>query len=277
MDLNAKGSALITGASSGIGAAYADRLARRGYDLILVARRRERLDALAKELGDETGTKAQVVAADLTSKDDLAAVEQVLRENTAITMLVNNAGIAMRGNLAGADPDMLEKLIQLNVLAPSRLTSAVLPNFLARGSGDIINISSAVALAPELLNASYAGTKGYILNLSLKLQKEVAGTGVHVQLVMPGAVRTPIWEKTGDDINAFPQEMIMELDDMVDAALAGFDLGEAVTIPSLPDSADWEAFQDARLSLMPKISRNCPAERYGVNCTSARHSAAGGA
>lgn len=257
-----QGTALITGASSGIGARYADRLARRGHDLLLVARDRARLEALATRLTDATGRAVTVLAADLTTKADLARVEQVLRTDARITVLVNNAGIAMSGDLASADPDQLERMIQLNVLAPSRLALAVLPGFVARGRGTLINISSVLALAPEMFNGSYSGTKAYLLNLSLRLQQEVAGTGVRVQVVLPGATRTAIWEKAGTDIATLPPGIVMDVDDMVDAALVGLDRDESVTIPSLPDIADWEAYTAARLHLGPNLSRRHAADRY---------------
>ena len=259
------GTALITGASSGIGAVYADRLAHRGHDLILVARDRQRLQTLAIRLRDETGRAVEVLAADLNDKADLARVEQVLRTNTAITVLVNNAGLAMNGDLVSADPERLESMIRLNVLAPSRLALAAIPGFIARSRGTLINISSALALAPERFNGSYSGTKAYLLNLSLRLQEEVATKGVRVQVVLPGATRTAIWEKAGTDIASLPPDIVMDVDDMVDAALAGLDRGETVTIPSLPDVAQWEAYVAARQTMIPNLSRRFPAARYGVH------------
>src|SRR4051812_30726493 len=235
MNTREKGTALITGASSGIGAVYADRLARRGHDLILVARSRAQLDALATRLTSDTGRSVGVIVADLNEKADLARVEQVLRSDANISVLVNNAGIAMSGNLADADPDRLEGMIRLNVLAPSRLALAAIPGFVARGAGTLINISSVLALAPERFNGAYSGTKAYLLNLSLRLQQEVASKGVRVHVVLPGATRTAIWEKAGTDIASLPPNIVMDVDDMVDAALAGLDRGETVTIPSLPD------------------------------------------
>ena len=263
-DINerSQGTALITGASSGIGAIYADRLARRGHDLLLVARDRARLEALATRLTDATGRSVEVIVADLTTKADLTRVEQVLRTDARITVLVNNAGIAMSGDLASADPDRLERMIQLNVLAPSRLALAALPGFVVRGRGTLINISSVLALAPEMFNGSYSGTKAYLLNLSVRLQQEVAGTGVRVQVVLPGATRTAIWEKAGTDIATLPPSIVMDVDDMVDAALVGLDRGESVTIPSLPDIADWEAYTAARLHLGLNLSRRHAADRY---------------
>jgi short-subunit dehydrogenase len=262
MNTNSKGTALITGASSGIGAIYADRLARRGHDLILVARNRERLDALAGRITGDTARSVEIIVADLSKKDDLARVEEVLRTNASISVLVNNAGIAMSGDLASADPARLESMIQLNVLAPSMLALAAIPGFVARGGGALINISSVLALAPELFNGSYSGSKAYLLNLSLRLQQEVGMKGVRVQVVLPGATRTEIWEKSGTDIADFPPNKVMDAGEMVDAALVGLDRGEIVTIPSLPDMADWEAYETARHNMAPKLSLSSPARRY---------------
>ncbi len=265
MATTSQGRALITGASSGIGATYADRLARRGHDLILVARNRERLAALATRLADDFGRSVEVVVADLNDRADLARVEHVLRTDAAITVLVNNAGVAMSGDLATADPGELERMIQLNILAPSLLARAAIPGFLARNRGTLINISSVLALAPEMFNGSYSGTKAYLLNLSLRLQQEVGGKkGVRVQVVLPGATRTAIWEKAGTAIAALPPSILMGVDDMVDAALVGLDRGERVTIPSLPDMADWEAYEAARQKMLPNLSRSVPAVRYGA-------------
>ena len=170
----------------------------------------------------------------------------------------------MSGDLASADPDRLESMIQLNVLAPSLLALAAIPGFVVRGSGTLINISSVLALAPEMFNGSYSGTKAYLLNLSLRLQQEVASKGVRVQVVLPGATRTAIWGKAGTDIATLPPSMLMDVDEMVDAALVGLDRGESVTIPSLPDIADWEAYEAARKNMIPKLSLRSPAMRYSA-------------
>jgi uncharacterized protein len=267
MNTSPKGTALITGASSGIGAVYADRLARRGHDLILVARSRERLEALATRLAADTGRRVEVMVADLCDGADLARVEQVLRGDAAVNVLVNNAGVAISDDMEDADPDRLEGMIRLNVLAPSRLAAAALPGFIARASGTLINVSSMAAIAPERLNAVYSGTKAYLLALSLRLRKDVEGRGVRVQVVLPGAVRTDIWEKAGVDIESLPPDMVMDVDEMVDAAIAGLDCGELVTIPSLPDAADWEAYEAARRSLMPNLSLRSPSPRYRVHAS----------
>lgn len=256
------GTALITGASTGIGAVYADRLARRGYDLVLVARDGARLAALAERLHRETGRKIEWLAADLTARADLARIEQRLREDQSLTLLVNNAGMSVAGSLLDGEIDHFQTMIELNVIAATRLAAAAARNFVARRQGAIVNIASVLALAPELYNGSYSGTKAYLLNLSISLQNELEPAGVKVQAVLPGATRTEIWARAGVDVDGFPPEMVMEVDAMVDAALAGFDQGEPVTIPSLPDPADWERYTAGRLALGPNLSRDRPAERY---------------
>jgi short-subunit dehydrogenase len=256
------GTALVTGASAGIGATYARRLAGRGHDLILVARDQQRLEHLAADLRTTTGVKVEVLKADLSARSDLALVERRLRDDAAITTLINNAGIAVSGPLLGADPDRLEAMIQLNTVAVTRLAVAAADAFVAQGRGLIVNIASVLALAPELFNGSYSGTKAYVLNLTQALNHEVKDRGVRVQAVLPGATRTEIWERAGVDIADLPKEMLMGVDEMVDAALAGLDQGELITIPSLPDAGDWEAFTAARFKLGPNLSRDRAADRY---------------
>jgi uncharacterized protein len=257
-----QGTALVTGASSGIGAIYADRLARRGHDLIIVARSRDRLNTLAKRIGDQTGRAVEVVVADLNDKADLRRVEKILRENASITTLVNNAGIGAAAPLLVSDVDKMEEMIALNVTALTRITYAAAPAFVERGGGNIINISSIVGVAPEVLNGVYGGTKAFVLALSLSLQKELAEHKVRVQAVLPGATATDFWDLAGVPVSNLPSETVMPAEVMVDAALAGFDQGELITIPSLPDVADWKAYEGARQKLMPNLSRSAPAPRY---------------
>ena len=157
-----KGTALITGASAGIGAVYADRLARRDYDLILVARNHHRLNTLAKTLAEQTGRRIEVVVADLTNNADLARVEKIARENTALAMLVNNAGVGAIKPLLDTDVDKLDELLSLNIRALTRLTYAAAPAFVSRGAGTIINISSVVGIAPEMLNGVYGASKAFV-------------------------------------------------------------------------------------------------------------------
>lgn len=256
------GAALVTGASSGIGAIYADRLARRGHDLVLVARERARLDALAERLRAETGVRVEVIAADLAQTADQARIEQKLRDDPAIAVLVNNAGVAGTGNFVGGDIEQVDGMIQLNVVAVTRLAAAAAQAFAARKHGAIINIGSVTALVPEQFTNPYSATKAYVLSFSLSLNQELEGSGVQVQAVLPGATRTEIWQRAGRDISTIPTEMLMDADEMVDAALAGFDAGELVTLPALPDVADWEAFTAARLKLAPNLSRDRAAARY---------------
>lgn len=259
-----KGTALITGASTGIGAIYADRLARRGYDLILVARNRERLDELANRLTTSTGRSIEVVVADLGAKADVRRVEDILRRDSSITMLVNNAGFGGAGPLLVSDVDKMEAMIELNVTALTRLTYAIAPGFVARGAGTIVNIASVVAVAPELLNGVYGASKAFVLAFSQSLQHELAAQGVRVQAVLPGATRTEFWDIAGRPVENLPESIVMSADDLVDAALAGLDQGEVATIPSLPDAADWNAFEAARAALGPNLSRSQPAARFGV-------------
>jgi uncharacterized protein len=262
MSTSTKGKALVAGASSGIGAIYADRLARRGYDLILVARNGGRLEALAKRLAAETGRGVETATADLNDKVDLRRVETLLRNDAAITMLVNNAGVGAVGSVLESDIDKMDDMIALNVSATTRLTYAAAPGFVARGGGTIINVASIAGIAPEILNGVYGGSKAFVLALSLSLHKDLAGKDVRIQAVLPGATATDFWEIAGQPVEHLPGQIVMRVDDMVDAALAGLDQGELVTIPSLPDAADWRAYEAARQKLMPNLSLSVPAARY---------------
>jgi len=262
MKQQSKGLAVITGASSGIGAVYADRLARRGYDLLLVARNRERMEDLAKKLAADTENKVELLAADLTDSKDLAGVERILREDSRITLLVNNAGMASTAPLLNSDVADMSKIISLNVEALTRLTYAVVPAFVKRGFGTIINIGSTVGVAPELLNGVYGGTKAFVLAFSQSLRHELANKGVTVQVVLPGATATDLWKKAGTPVEHLPQEIVMTVDDMVNAALAGLDQGEFVTIPALADAGKWQTYEAARQAMMPELSRSEPAARY---------------
>jgi hypothetical protein len=264
MKTQTMGVAVVTGASSGIGAVYADRLARRGYDLLLVARNTRRMDRLARKLADETGRTIEVMTADLTHRRDVARLEQVLREDARITLLVNNAGLGATAPLLDSDVADMSRMIALNVESLTRLTYAAAPAFVERGSGAIVNIASVVAVAPERLNGVYGGTKAFVLAFSQSLRHELAGSGVRVQVVLPGATATNFWNTAGKPIEHLPQEIVMSAEDMVDAALAGFDQGEFVTIPALPDVGQWQSYEAARQALMPNLSRAEPADRYGV-------------
>jgi short-subunit dehydrogenase len=258
------GTSLVTGASTGIGAVYADRLAKRGYDLILVARNRDRLAALARRLENETGRSVDIIAADLNDKADLARIEMALRTNARITLLVNNAGVAATTPLLASDVEKMDEMIRLNVGALTRLTYAAAPGFVARGGGTIVNIASVVAISPEALNGVYGATKAFVLALSHSLNHELAAKGVRVQAVLPGATATDLWDKSGLPLRNLPAEIVMSAEDMVDAALAGLDQGESVTIPALPDKAEWDGFEAARRAMAGRLSSAVPARRYTV-------------
>ncbi len=259
------GTALITGASSGIGAVYAERLARRGHDLILVARDEARLNAAAGRLRTAYGISVLTLPADLSTETGIATVEHRLESDPSISFLVNNAGIGVMAPLTEMTPASITGLIQLNVLAAARLGAAAARSFSARGHGTIINIASVLGLVAEFFNPVYNATKAFVLSLTQNMHRELSPQGVRVQAVLPGVTRTEIFERAGGDIAALPPEMVMEVDEMVDASLAGLDLGEIVTIPSLPDAADFEAFTAARLALGPNLSRNHAAPRYRVS------------
>jgi short-subunit dehydrogenase len=257
-----KGLAVITGASSGIGAVYADRLAGRGYDLLLIARNQARLAQLATRITAQTGRTVEILGADLSNTADLARVERVLRDDPRVTLLVNNAGVGAAAPLLNAEVDAMSRMIALNVDALMRLTYAIVPAFVARRAGTIINIASIVAVAPEILNGVYGGSKAFVLAFSQSLRHELANTGVRVQVVLPGATATEFWNAMGKQIEELPQEIVMSVDDLVDAALAGFDQGEFVTVPALPQAEQWDAFEGARQALMPNLSRSSAATRY---------------
>ena len=251
---------LITGASTGIGAVYADRFAHRGHNLVLVARDQARLDKLAARLRNETGVSVDVLRADLTDAADVERVATRLGSDERIGILVNNAGAAGEGGFAQPSPRDADRIIKLNVTAVTLLAAAVVPRFLERGAGAIINISSIVGLAPEIPFGVYGATKSYVLAFSQNMQSELGPRGIYVQAVLPAATRTEIWERSGRDVNQLSG--VMEVDELVDAALVGFDHREAVTIPSLPDASQWTAFEAARKAMLPNFAQDHAAARY---------------
>jgi len=251
---------LITGASSGIGTVYAERFARRGHDLVLVARDTARLDALAVRLRHDTGVAIDVLPADLTLRSDLATVEARLREDARIGILINNAGIAQSGGFTEQSADSIEQLITLNTLALTRLAAAVAPRLANAGEGAIINIGSVVGLAPEFGMSVYGATKAFVLFLSQGLSLELTPKGVYVQAVLPAATRTEIWERAGIDINTLSE--VMDVGELVDAALVGFDRRETVTIPPLHVAERWDTLDASRQGLLSDIRQAQAAERY---------------
>lgn len=257
-----KGTALITGASTGIGSLYAEGLARRGYDLVLVARNRERLNALASRLTEQTRQNVEVLPADLANAADLARVEGKLREDASITLLVNNAGVGTHTPLLDSDVERMAEMISLNITALTRLTYAAMPGFVARGQGAVINISSVVSLAPELLNGVYGGSKAYVTAFTHSLHQEFAGQGIQVQAVLPGATATDFWAIGGLPVSNLDPGIVMSAQDLVDGALQDFENGVLISIPSLHDLQAFEQYEASRKALLGQLSSNQLASRY---------------
>jgi short-subunit dehydrogenase len=253
-------SVLVTGASTGIGAAYAERFARRGHDLILVARNTARLEALAARLRGQTSVAIDVLPADLADAGQRAVVEARLRDDAKIGILVNNAGASLAGSFVEQSADDIERLIALNTTALVRLAHAIAPRLAQAGEGAIVNIGSAVGLAPEFRMPVYGATKAFVLHLSQALSLQLGPRGVYVQAVLPAATRTEIWGNAGVDVDTMAG--VMEVADLVDAALVGFDRREGVTIPPLHDATQWDAFEAARQAMLPGFGQSKPADRY---------------
>ncbi|WAH66197.1 SDR family NAD(P)-dependent oxidoreductase [Xanthomonas hortorum] len=251
---------LITGASTGIGAVYAERFAQRGHNLVLVARDKPRLDTLAARLRDTHGVNVDVLQADLTQPADLTAVETRLRDDAQIGILINNAGMAQSGGVLQQTAETIERLITLNITALTRLAAAVAPRFAQSGSGAIVNLGSVVGLAPEFGMTVYGATKAFVLFLSQGLHLELGAKGVYVQAVLPAGTRTEIWERAGIDVNTLND--LMDVNELVDAALVGFDRRELVTIPPLHVAERWDALDGARQGLLSDIRQANAAERY---------------
>jgi hypothetical protein len=233
--------ALVTGASAGLGEAFAERLARDGHDLILVARRRERLAAPAGRLRAAHGIAAEVLVADLAREEGLAAVERRVGEDPALALLVNNAGAGGYMALAELPPERLEELIRVQVLAVARLTRAALPGMIARGRGAVINVSSRLAFSASLPSpplprrATYVGCKAFVNAFTQLVAGELAGTGVRVQALCPGIMPTEFHRVMGMDPSRFPPAIVMAPEFVVEASLAGLARDEVVCLPGLAD------------------------------------------
>ena len=260
--------ALVTGASSGIGAAFAERLANDGYDLIIVARRRDRLDDLAVKIQQRHSVKVEALIADLTKPAALRTVEKRIADESALEMLVNNAGFGGYMPFVELDPDKAEELINLKVLAVTRLTRAALPGMLAHGRGAIINVSSRLAFSAPLgsgqlpKRAVYAGANAYINAFSQLVQSELAGTGVQVQTLCPGVVATEFHSHVGADTSRFPAAIVMQAEDLVDASLKGLKLGEAICIPAMEDENLLAQIQESQKLFFENTRGSTPATRY---------------
>ncbi len=254
--------ALITGASSGIGATYAKHLAARGVNLILVARDAVRLEKLAQTLRAAHHIDVTVLAADLTKSEDLQRVADRLDNNQQISMLINNAGMTVAGEFVTGDIAQIQTMLTLNITALTQLAHRAAQAFSARGNGTIVNIASVLALVNESAHGAYNASKAYVLSLTRNMQRELVESGVRVQAVLPGLTRTEIFERTGRSPDSLPAEMLMEVDDLVAAALKGLEDGEQITIPSIEDMTLWQEFETARAAMLPHLSLNKPASRY---------------
>lgn len=224
--------ALVTGASAGLGAEFARQLAARGTDLVLVARREDRLRQLADDLAEAHGVEVEVLAADLVQADD---VEQVAKRLTAVSgpvdLLVNNAGFGMYGEFARLDGDRQLQMLQLNAAVLTRLTHAIVPQLRAAGAGGVVNVASTAAFQPDPYGAVYGATKAYVLSLSQALHEELARDGVRVLALCPGFTRTEFQDIAGVNQAAMPSAGVMEAGPVVRAALADFTRGRAVCLP----------------------------------------------
>ncbi|MFW6764171.1 SDR family NAD(P)-dependent oxidoreductase [Acinetobacter pittii] len=258
--MSAQSKVLITGASSGIGSVYADRFAQRGHNLILVARDTNRLDKISKDLQEKYGVQVEFIQADLSNDQDISKIEDVLKNDADIEILVNNAGIALNGTFLTQDIKDIEKLITLNMTAVVRLSHAISQSLIHKGKGAIINLGSVLGLAPELGSTIYGASKSFIQFFSQGLYLELKDHGVHVQAVLPSATKTEIWERSGIDLSQVPP--LMNVNDLVDAALIGFDRKETITIPVLKDENQWNNFEKSRITLLPNFSSADVAQRY---------------
>jgi short-subunit dehydrogenase len=228
--------AWITGASAGIGAAFARRLARDGWQLTLVARDRARLQSLAAELQAAHGVEVAVLAADLTDPTARARVERGLADDAGLELLINNAGFGTVGAFVNLDPEREEAEIELNIVALMRLTRAALPGMLRRGRGAVMNVSSLAAFQPAPHNATYGATKAFVNSFTEALHEELRGSGVHAMVLCPGFTRTEFQQRAEIDVSGIPAAAWMSAEAVVDAALRGLARGDTVCVPG---TANW--------------------------------------
>lgn len=260
--------ALVTGASSGIGAAFAERLAKDGYDLIVVARRSDKLEELAQHLQKSYPVGVEVLVADLSQHDSLKTVEKRIADDSSLEMLVNNAGFGGYMSFVELDPDKAEELIHVKVLAVTRLTRAALPGMIARRQGSVINVSSRLAFSESTgssqlpKRAVYVGANAFINTFSQLLQSELEGTNVRVQALCPGVVQTEFHEHVGIDPNRYPAAIVMKPEDVVQASLVGLELGEVICIPAMEDMELLIQIQESHKQLFEQTRSGRIDERY---------------
>ena len=260
--------AVVTGATSGIGEGFARRLARDGYHVVAHGRRRERLEALAADLQGRYGVEVDVVIADLGRDDDLHRVEKLITSHP-IDLLVNNAGFTHLAPFDEVDPDSIEEMIRVHVLALSRLTRAVLPGMMERGRGDIINVSSdgVFVTYPAPVMVTYAATKAYVNTFTRALHRLAGARGVRVQALCPGFVTSEILDCHGITFAdwGIPDEVVMSADDQVACSLAALEMGEIVCVPTLDDPSLLERMAEIEAVIRERSSGSgIPAARYRV-------------
>ncbi|WP_050386787.1 SDR family NAD(P)-dependent oxidoreductase [Bradyrhizobium pachyrhizi] len=254
--------AIVTGASTGIGAVYARKLAKRGYDLVAVARNAARLEANAREIREETGRAVEVIVSDLSKSTEVTKLAQRVTEDSTIAFLVNNAGVSSYGGMLQNTLADAESLIAVNVTAPTLLSIAAAKAFVARGGGAVVNISSITSFAPEMFDGAYSGSKNYLLNLTVSLAGSTKDAGVRFQVVLPGPIDTEMWARARVPESVIPRSKIMSPEDLVEAAFVGFDRGEVVTLPAVADENVWTSYEAARQALRPYLAAGQPAPRY---------------
>jgi len=258
--------ALVTGASSGIGAALAERLAHDGRDLVIVARRQERLDTIARRLQAVTDAVVEVIAVDLTEPPQLQLVVERLRDDARIDMLVNNAGFGGYGFFAELEADFADRLVGVHVRAPMRLTRAALPGMVSRGHGAIVNVASLLAISGPLKvpmsgRATYVGAKAFVLAFTQALALELEGTGVQAMAVLPGMVETEFFStKRGGGPPSVPT--LMSAKDVAQAIVVGLELGEVICAPGLEDMTLFDALRDVQKATLFGRSAAQLATRY---------------
>lgn len=252
--------ALVTGASAGIGKSFAEQLARRGYDLVLVARRVDRLQSLADSL--DVACSVEILPADLETELGISLVERRIADGAFVDLVVNNAGFASRGTVSGLDIGAFERMLRVNVLALARISSATMRRAGRDRRAQIINVASGTVFMQMPGNAGYGASKNMVMAFTRHMQVEAQDTRVHVQLLIPGVIATDFHAVAGADLSRFPPERVMQADDLVLASLQALETGEGVVIPSLPNARDWQLYVEAERSVAQNVSRDRVAERY---------------